>query len=143
MEASPLGFFAEHAGTLGVFMGATVLSVALSVAASILVALRLPADFFMHERRPLPLPGRALWLRLLVGLAKNLLGVALIGLGLVMSLPGVPGQGLLTILLGVMLVDFPGKHRVERALVRRRFVHTALNTLRRRFDRPPILLPEA
>jgi hypothetical protein len=30
-----------------------------------------------------------------------------------MSVPGVPGQGLLTILLGVMLLDFPGRRSLE------------------------------
>lgn len=142
MEATALGFFAEHAGRLGLLLGATILSIVLSIGATVLVALHLPADFFLHEKRPLPLAGRPMWLRLVAGAAKNLLGLALVVVGLLMSLPGVPGQGLLTILLGVMLLDFPGKHHVERALVRRRFVHTALNKLRVRFDRPPILLPE-
>ena len=39
---------------------------------------------------------------------KNLLGVLLVILGGIMTLPGVPGPGILTILLGVMLLNFPG-----------------------------------
>src|SRR5690349_14876784 len=40
-------------------------------------------------------------------IVKNALGVALVFLGLILSLPGIPGPGVLMILLGVMLVNFP------------------------------------
>ena len=58
-----------------------------------------------------------------------------------MSLPGVPGQGILTILMGVMLVDFPGKHAAERWLLTRRGVLTAINALRGKLGKPPLLTP--
>ena len=54
------------------------------------------------------------------------------------SLPGVPGQGLLTIFMGVMLIDFPGKHRFERWLVSRRVILAAANRLRAKAGRPPL-----
>jgi hypothetical protein len=57
-----------------------------------------------------------------------------------MSVPGVPGQGLLTILIGVMLLDFPGKRRLERWLLRRRGVLAAINKVRARYGRPPLVL---
>ena len=41
-------------------------------------------------------------------IGKNMAGVLLVVLGILLSLPGVPGQGILTILLGIMLLDFPG-----------------------------------
>ena len=71
---------------------------------------------------------------------KNLFGVFLVALGIVLSLPGVPGQGVLTILMGAMLLDFPGKRRVERWLLRRRGVFTSINRLRARFGRRPLEL---
>jgi hypothetical protein len=49
------------------------------------------------------------WLDLFVGFLRNLLGLALVGLGALLSLPAVPGQGLLTIFAGLMLMDLPGK----------------------------------
>jgi hypothetical protein len=58
----------------------------------------------------------------------------------VLSLPGVPGQGVLTILLGVMLLDFPGKRGLELKLVSRPKVLNTINRIRHRFDRPPLLL---
>jgi hypothetical protein len=73
---------------------------------------------------------------------KNLLGAFLVLFGVVMSLPGVPGQGVLTILLGVMLLDFPGKRQLELKLVSRPKVLRTVNGIRRRFDRPPLVLDE-
>jgi hypothetical protein len=40
-------------------------------------------------------------------------------MGIILALPGVPGQGILTVLIGVMLLEFPGKRRLERAIVGR------------------------
>lgn len=74
---------------------------------------------------------------------KNALGIALIALGALLSLPGIPGQGLLTILLGVMLLDFPGKRRLERRLIGMPRVLDRVNRLRARFGKPPLVLAEA
>ena len=61
-------------------------------------------------------------------------------LGIVLSLPGVPGQGLLTILLGIMIMDFPGKDRLEQKLLSRPSIVNAINRLRGRFNKPPLVL---
>jgi hypothetical protein len=47
---------------------------------------------------------------------RNVIGYALIALGIVLSIPFVPGQGLLTILVGLSLADWPGKRRFFRWL---------------------------
>jgi hypothetical protein len=72
--------------------------------------------------------------------AKNIVGVLLVLTGVVMSLPGVPGPGVLTILLGIMLLDFPGKRGLELKLVRRQQVRRALDGVRKRFHQPPLQL---
>jgi hypothetical protein len=104
------------------------------------VLVRLPANYFhsshtrefLVHRHPVP---RALGI-----FAKNLLGLVLVACGVVMSLPGVPGQGVLTILLGIMLLDFPGKRTLEARIVSQPRVLRAINALRARFDKPPLLL---
>jgi hypothetical protein len=63
-------------------------------------------------------------------------------LGLLMSIPGIPGQGLLTVLIGLMLLDFPGRRRLEKALARRRSILAAMNRIRARFGHPPLLPPQ-
>jgi hypothetical protein len=57
-----------------------------------------------------------------------------------LSVPGVPGQGILTILIGAMLIDLPGKRKAEKWLLRHRRVLSAINRLRARYGRPPLVL---
>jgi hypothetical protein len=118
----------------------TAFAVASAVASVLIVGYvlaRLPADYFVnpHARRPID---RHPVLKILVVVARNLLGYVLIALGIVLSLPGVPGQGLLTVLMGVMLIDVPGKFRLERWLVTRRPVLAGVNKLREKFGSPPL-----
>ena len=113
---------------------------AVSIAITVVVLVKLPDTYFKASH------GREFWverhpaLRWSGLIGKNLLGAFLVLLGVVLSLPGVPGQGVLTILLGVMLLDFPGKRGLELKLVSRPKVLHAINRIRRRFGRPPLLL---
>jgi hypothetical protein len=124
------------AWAVGVWVAAT----AVALVVVVLVVGSLPATYFSGEATPTP--GTARRARVLRQLARNALGVVLIVLGALLSIPGVPGQGLLTVLAGLILVDFPGRHRVARAIVRWRGVLTALNALRHRLGRTPLLPPE-
>ena len=121
---------------VGIFLVTFVVS--LAVVSFILV--KLPADYFQkaHKTKLWSGPRPALHAAEVIG--KNILGVLLIVVGIVMSIPGVPGQGLLTVLLGIMLVDFPGKYRVEQKLLKRPAVVQAITHLRRRFGKPPLQL---
>lgn len=105
----------------------------LAVVASVLLVPRflasLPADYLKSEgHRP---PESA---ALRVG--RNLLGVALVLLGIAMLL--LPGQGLLTLIVGLLLVDFPGKHRLVTRLLSRPKVLSIVNKLRAHKDAPPL-----
>jgi hypothetical protein len=53
-----------------------------------------------------------------------------------------PGQGLLTIILGITLMNFPGKYRLERWLVSRGSTLKLINYLRRRRGKPALVLDE-
>ena len=68
---------------------------------------------------------------------KNLLGLIMLPLGIIMSLPLVPGPGLVFMLLGLSLLNFPGKRKAERALIRRPSVTRVLTKMRARFGKPP------
>ena len=72
---------------------------------------------------------------------KNLLGGALVLIGLVLSLPLVFGQGVLTMLIGISLLDLPGKRKLELSIVRREPVRKSMDWMRRRAGRPPLELP--
>jgi hypothetical protein len=111
-----------------------VLTAGGSLALATALLVRLPATYFVGDAPPVAQGGLA------ARLAKNLLGLVLVVAGAIMAIPGVPGQGLLTILLGVMLLDFPGKRRLERGLVGRPGVRRAVDGLRARFGRPPLVI---
>ena len=71
------------------------------------------------------------------------LGLLLLGLGAVLVVPGVPGPGMFTLLVGLRLVAPAACGRIERALGQRREVLTNVNRLRARFGQPPLLPPRA
>jgi hypothetical protein len=120
-------------------LGLFALTFATSLGAVAAVIVRLPADYF-REGFVSPLAERHPVVRWTWVAVKNALGVFLVLLGLLLSLPGIPGQGLLTILIGVMLLDFPGKRRIERRLVCRPRVLAGINALRVRFGKAPLRL---
>lgn len=105
-----------------------------------LLVARLPRDYFAHFRRqPMRLPApRSFWHRAGVVL-KNLAGGVLVLLGFLLLFG--PGQGMLAIMAGLMLMNFPGKYRLERWLASRRTAWRALCWLRRHTGAPPLDLP--
>jgi hypothetical protein len=119
-------------------VGLAVTMAAVSVVVIGYALARLPADYFVNPEARRPIDRHPV-LRVLVCVGRNLCGYVLIALGVVLSLPGVPGQGILTILMGVMLIDFPGKHRAELWLVTRKSVFNGVNKLRAKLGRPPLL----
>jgi len=133
----------DHATDLGHFIrahmamtiGAGVATLAISIGLTAWVLVRLPDDAFAKPHAPSGHP--------VVRVLKNVGGVLLILLGIVLSFPGIPGQGFLTILIGLMLTDIPGKRRVELWVLRRPTVNKAITKLRERYGRAPLELPPA
>jgi hypothetical protein len=128
----------------GVLVGAVLMVVTFvgSIGVVSFLLVKLPPTYFQESHPRDFWVGRHQAVRLFGLVAKNLAGVLLVLLGILMSLPGVPGQGVLTILLGVMLLDFPGKRRLEYKLISQPRVFNNINRLRARFDKPPLELEE-
>ena len=117
-----------------------VASFLINLAIVSLILVKLPADHFSKDRKTKLWDGKSPALNVVKVIGKNLLGVFLVVLGIVLSVPGVPGQGLLTILLGIMLLDFPGRERLEQKLLSRPTIVNTINRLRGRFGKPPLVL---
>jgi UPF0716 family protein affecting phage T7 exclusion len=101
---------------------------------------RLPTDYFDQEhRRPLSSWDNYPTVRAFLLIAKCLLGIVLTLVGVVMLV--VPGQGLLTIVVGLVLLEFPGKFRAERWVATRRNVWRSLNWLRKKAGKPEFKSP--
>ena len=111
-----------------------------SLAVVSVVLVKLPATYFADQHSREFMAARHPVTRLAARIAKNVLGVVLVVVGVILSLPGVPGQGLLTVLIGLMLLDFPGKRRLERRIVGHPRILREVNRLRARFGRPPLVL---
>ena len=112
---------------LGVWAATTLVTMLIAGA----VFVTLPADYLGGPGTPRPRH----WTFRIV---RSAVGVVLVLVGILLSLPGIPGQGVLTILAGVMLIEFPGRHRIVRAIIGRPAVLAAVNRLRARFSRPPL-----
>lgn len=121
-------------------VGIFLVTFAANLALVSLILVKIPADYFQDSPGTKFLQHYSPAVRVLAIIGKNLAGVFLVILGVLLSLPGVPGQGVLTILLGVMLLDFPGRRRFERWIVSRPKVRNAVNKLRQRFGKPPLEL---
>jgi hypothetical protein len=107
-------------------------------AVPVLVA-RIPSDYFCRREGVTEKRGRSWrWVHWLWRIVKNLLGVGCLFFGALMLV--LPGQGVLTILLGVTLLDFPGKLRLQRWIVARRGVLDSLNWIRAKAGAPPLRL---
>ncbi len=117
-----------------------VLTFGASLAIVALVLVKLPATYFKRSHKRKFLANRPPIIRGLAITGKNLLGVVLVVVGILLSIPGVPGQGMLTILLGIMLLDFPGKTRLEHWLISRPKIFQTINKLRHRFSKPALVL---
>ena len=113
---------------IGVWAGTTTLT--MLVAGAVLVTV--PADYLTEGDSR-----RRHWVYRIM---RTVAGLVLVLLGVLLSVPGIPGQGVLTILAGMMLVEFPGRHRLVRAIIGRPAVLHAVNRLRARFHRPPLTL---
>jgi hypothetical protein len=111
-----------------------------SLALAAVVVVAWAPDRFKDATRPALREAQHPVLRVLAVIGRNLLGLVLVVLGVIMSLPGVPGQGVLVILIGLTLADFPGKRRMELWLLRRPSLFRAINSLRARFHKPALEL---
>ncbi|HZZ28799.1 MAG TPA: PGPGW domain-containing protein [Pirellulales bacterium] len=136
-------WFAHHPWVFGLLMSLSLLTVLATLVIVPWAIVRIPPDYFAHRRC-----AQMRWeklhptVRLAVFTAKNLLGLALLLAGVIMALPLVPGPGILTVLLGLALLDLPGKRAVERWIVAQPAVFASLNKLRAKYGQPPLAKPD-
>ena len=138
--ASLLRWAGEHPTVLAWLFG---LSLVLFLGSLILIPIlisRMRPDYFVT-----PNAESHTWLgrhpvaRSIARLLKNALGVVLLFAGLVMMV--LPGQGVITLLVALSLLEFPGKRTLELRLIRQRHVSSVINWTRSRAGRPPLIIP--
>jgi len=115
-----------------------LVQVVVSYAAIIFVMIKLPADYFSSSYAKNQNMDTPFFIRWGGVILKNLIGVILIIAGIVMVVT--PGPGGLTILLGLIMMDIPGKRPLEAKLIQRPTVFSAINNLRARYNKPPLIM---
>jgi len=99
---------------------------------------RLPEDYFDMRAPRTFMPRANPAVRTIAIIAKNLVGFVLLMAGIAMLV--LPGQGVLTMLIGISLMDFPKKRLLESKLIGQPLVFSGINRLRARFHKPPLTL---
>lgn len=102
------------------------------------ILVRLPTDFFdtrvprrwMENHHPV--------LRLFGHIAKNVIGAIFLFAGFLMLF--LPGQGILTMLIGITMLDFPGKRTLEARMIGQPAVLSTINSMRQKFGKPPLII---
>ena len=91
------------------------------------VIVRLPDDYFVIDS-PASNKHSGNLIDLALRVAKNLFGFLLIICGIILLV--IPGQGLVTIVLGAWIIDLPWIIKIKRKFVYSRLVKGALNWIR-------------
>ena len=102
------------------------------------ILIRLPSDYFdmriprhwMKDHHPV--------LRTIGLIIKNMIGIVFLLAGFLMLF--LPGQGLLTMLIGISFMDFPNKRKLEARIVGQPTLLNAINAMRQKFNKLPLTL---
>lgn len=134
-------WFGAHPEVVAAIAVGSVVVAFISVAMVVVAITKMSPDYFVATR-----PADASWrrrhpaLRIILLALKSILGFVLLVTGIAMLVT--PGQGLLTILIGLGLMEFPGKRNLERRIVREPHVLNAINWIRNKHNQPPLIVPD-
>ena len=97
----------------------------------------IPSDYFINKKESkFKLNYPVAWI--VSTIIKNIFGYILIlGGGLMLILPG---QGLITIFIGLMLSNYPGKYSIEKRIIATPRILKSINWLRKKSDEPPLIV---
>jgi hypothetical protein len=115
-----------------------VVSMVVSLVIVGIVMVRIPENYFSTHYQHDFLPNSSWLTRWGAVVAKNIAGLILVIAGIVMLIG--PGQGILTILIGLILMDIPGKRPLEARLIKRPVILAAVNGFRAKYNKPPLVM---
>ena len=99
---------------------------------------KIPHDYFLSEKRGMSqYKNKNPFFWFIVLTLKNIIGYCLILGGILMLV--LPGQGLLTILVGLILSDYPGKFKLEKRIIKTNLILKTINWYRNKSNIPPII----
>jgi hypothetical protein len=120
--------------TAGVFVASMIFSLIIVG----IVIVKIPENYFSSHYQHDFLPNSPWLTRWGAVVAKNVAGLVLVIAGIVMLVG--PGQGILTILIGLILMDIPGKRPLEARLIKRPVILAAVNRFRAKYNKQPLVM---
>ena len=102
------------------------------------ILIRMSAEYFVTPERTPIFERQHPLMRFTLLLLKNILGLIFIIAGFVMLF--IPGQGLLTIFIGITLINFPGKRKLEQRLILHPKVLPIINSIRQKAGKTPLII---
>lgn len=136
-----LDWLTGHQDLIRQIGNASLIILLLTVVALPLIVKQLPVDYFVNDKREPAWHERKYPLFWgVVTVLKNVLGLVLIVAGIAMLV--LPGQGTVTVLIGLAITNFPAKYTLERRIASQRAVGATLNKIREWTGEPSLVLPD-
>ena len=116
----------------------TVVAMIASYGLIVIGMIKIPADYFSSSYVKKIDTDNHFSVRWAAFIIKNTIGFLLVIAGIIMIFT--PGPGVPTILLGLIMMDVPGKRPLEAKLIQRPMVLSAVNELRAKYNKPPLIM---
>ena len=125
-------------GRIALGLSFTVITIIASYGLIVIGMVKIPADYFSSTYVKEINLDNHFSIRWAAFIIKNFIGFLLVIAGIIMIFT--PGPGVPTILLGLIMMDIPGKRPLEARLIQRPMVLSAVNDLRARYNKPPLVM---
>lgn len=135
---APVERWLSHPSFLIAMTVVTVGLLVASIAVTPWVIAKLPRDYFKRHYDFAAQMIKNPRARVVARVGKNLVGVVLLVVGIALLI--LPGPGILCVLMALVLLDFPGKHKLERKIATRPKVLKTMNKLRRKMGKKPLVV---
>lgn len=132
-----LSWLSEYTLFFSAVAGVYIVLMIVSLAATPWFVASLPIDYLLPKIRhskPMGLQGA------LIQIFRNIVGLFCVILGIILMFT--PGPGLIVLLVGISLAEFPGKHRLLISIAIQPNVFKSLNWMRTRGGKPPFDYPD-
>lgn len=116
----------------------TIVSIIISYSLIVYGMVKIPANYFSSTYVKNINQDNHFSVRWAAFIIKNVVGFIIVIAGVIMIFT--PGPGVPAILLGLIMMDIPGKRPLEAKLIQRPAVLSAINSLRARYNKPPLIM---
>ncbi|MBT8119419.1 MAG: PGPGW domain-containing protein [Gammaproteobacteria bacterium] len=131
-------FYEEHQFALGIIGGVSAIMFIASILSVPFLVSLIPTDYFQYpDAYSLHHTFKHPVIRFFIISIKNIVGWLLFFAGIIMLI--LPGQGVVTIIMGLLLVNFPGKRKAEFKLISNQRILRSINWLRAKRNKEPLL----